>query len=909
MSQLSRDHRLLEILDAIAGLPSAEQNSYIDEHCADDPELQSEIRHLLKNTNKQPTQELAAVAFQGDQRSIGTEAGPFTLIKKIGEGGMGTVYLARHNRLNRNVAVKFIRQGRFATEDERQRFALEQKSLSHLSHPHIVTIFEAGFLDDDQPYYAMEYIEGTPLNTFCDITQLTIAQRVSLFIAICKAVHHAHKNLIVHRDLKPGNILVQTDGIPKLLDFGIAKALEAPDTPATESGMRIMTPQYAAPEQISGGPITVETDVYGLGIVLYELLAGCRPFDDSGNAKHEIIQAVLEATPPRPSIAAGASDSGAIHPAQRKRHLSGDLDTIILKALQKEPGRRYNTALELADDLERYLNGHPVLARPDSVTYRFGKFVRRHQTGVALGAASTVLLLITGLLYVINITQAQQEAERAQLRAERVRDFTIELLKPADPNIAQGDTLTAIDILARSSERLRTELKDEPEILAEMLDVVGEIYGGLGQYEIAIPLLEESVSLRRGWVNQNPLELATSLKHLGAVQIAINDLPAAHTNLQEAYTYASSSDNANPIEAPALLDLLGHVAFLEARYDDAESYIRQAVSGFDAVPVDNLTSGDRTLYQQGLASSLNNLGIILFYVRQNIDDAKSTLLRAYDLYQTLYPDQPHTDLISINNSLGEVNRRQGAYDASLPYYEEALKLSRALLGVHQTTAIMASNLAVALQQKGCTPEIRPYLEEVLAIRKVVLEPTHPSMGLTYHNLASNIQKCENNPVDAIPLFTRALEIFKASLQPDDLRFASTFYQLAEAHRQLGQYERALTNAQQALHIRRKKLTDPHSILARSEASVGLIFNAWQMPDSAIVYLKRSLNQFDRLEHPNVADLLTSTGALSDIFVAQGRCADALPLLETRLELIEKARPENTSELTSVLAKRNLCKTR
>ncbi|MFK7847991.1 MAG: tetratricopeptide repeat protein [Rhodothermales bacterium] len=915
MTDLARNRRLFALLDEVAEMTPTERMQHLDVHCADDADLRQEVERLMQTENVHQTEDLAAVSPAAAGQVPGNEVGPFVLLNKLGEGGMGTVYLARHNRLDTKVAVKFIKHGRFATALEKQRFEIEQKSLSNLSHPNIVQIFDAGLLPDGQPYYAMEYIDGIPLDKYCDNAQLSLSARIELFIQVARAIQHAHYKLVVHRDLKPNNVLIQQDGTVKLLDFGIAKLLEESDAPVTSDDGRIMTLEYAAPEQINGDDITVSTDIYGLGIVLYEILTGKRPFGHQDTTKNNLMQAILEETPLRPSTAVSADmpsatstksptdKTNAATTIKLKKQLEGDLDTIILKALQKEPARRYGSVQAFADDLERYLNGLPVKARPDSVTYRVGKFVRRHRAGVLSTLALMTLLITTAIFYVVNIAQARNDAEAALQRAERVTEFTISLFQPADPNVAQGDTLTAVEILDKGSKSVRSELQEEPEVLAEMLTVIGEIYGGLGQYDKAVSLLDESVDVRRTWAEEVPGDLSSSLKQLGGVHILRNDAELAKVNLEEALRYATIAHGPYHEETSTLLDMLGHVAFLQANYDDAENYFRQSIDHFDNIR----QVSDQDVLNEGLASALNNLGIILFYVRGNLEEADVQLQRAFSLYQELHSDSLHTNMIYINNSLGEINRKKENFETAVPHYKEGLRISRVLLGTHPLTATMASNLSVAMMQISCTPEIRTYLEEALNIRQQVLAENHASMGLTFHNLAGYAMSCEKNPAEAILLYEKGLEIINNSTQVADLRRAVAYYQLGEANRQVGDYEQAIHYGHKSLSIRKEKLQDPNTDLGRSYTSMGLTYDQWMKSDSADVYLQRGLKQFEDAGATDASSYKTGLNALTRKWAGEGRCDAARPLLETYLQLVTSEQPVDKEAQATILARQNQCK--
>ncbi|MEM9667262.1 MAG: serine/threonine-protein kinase, partial [Bacteroidota bacterium] len=484
------------LLDAVLDLAPADRATYLDQACAHDPSLRAEIEALLHLEDDDRLEDnaavfaapllsgLAATDSLGAPRSevdpgsaprIVAQIGPYRLVRQLGRGGMGAVYLAERadGVFEKQVALKVIRQG-LDTQDVLNRFAYERQILATLDHPHIARLYDGGLTPDGRPYFVMEYVDGLPLLTYCDQHRLRTEQRLALFRTVCRAVQYAHQNLVVHRDLKPSNILVTTDGQVKLLDFGIAKLLaeEAEEMePLTMTGQRLMTPAYAAPEQVQGGPITTATDVYQLGVLLYELLTGQRPYEIKKRVRQEIERAVLHATPERPStlvrkLGTDSTETASTITTARatsidglERKLRGDLDTIVLMALKKDPGRRYASAEQLAEDLRRHGQGLPVVAHRDSAGYRVRKWVQRNRAAAAVTVIIGLLLLSTATLgTVFAVTTARQaaaiereatRAEQAAAQAEGVNTFLQDILGSANPAEA-GYDVTVLQALRRA---------------------------------------------------------------------------------------------------------------------------------------------------------------------------------------------------------------------------------------------------------------------------------------------------------------------------------------------------------------------------------------------------------------------------------------------------------------------------
>jgi serine/threonine-protein kinase len=477
---------------------------------------------------------------------IGKRIGPYRLVGKLGEGGMSTVYLAEREdeQYRRQVAIKVVRSA-FAGEDQLRRFRAERQILASLDHPGIARLYDGGATEEGLPYLVMEYIEGEPIDDFCDRRRLTIAQRIELFRAVCSAVHYAHQNLVVHRDLKPGNILVTTAGLPRLLDFGIAKLLTPELLPAgpvtTVAWLRLMTPYYASPEQILGKPVTTGSDVYSLGLLLYKLLTGRLPRRFAGQAPAAIERVVTEEEPEKPSAAVGrggrdgpegpptpeagqleaVARARGVRPAQLRRLLAGDLDTVVLSALRRDPQRRYGSAEQLSEDLRRHLEGLPVLAHPDSLPYRAGKFLRRHR--LAVGAAAAILLLAVGAavafaLQSARLARERDRAERERVKAQRVAEFLEEVFSlshRADPRI---EPMTALEVLERGARKL-DQMGDQPQIQAALMHTMGRIYRDLGRFEQAAPLLERALAARTKLPEAEPAEVLENMEDLGVLLV------------------------------------------------------------------------------------------------------------------------------------------------------------------------------------------------------------------------------------------------------------------------------------------------------------------------------------------------------------------------------------------------------
>ncbi|MBN1940329.1 MAG: serine/threonine protein kinase, partial [Candidatus Aminicenantes bacterium] len=465
--------------------------------------------------------------------------GPYRLLQKIGEGGMGEVWIAeQHKPLHRRVALKLIKGG-MDTRQVITRFESERQALAMMDHPAIAKVFDAGETDEGRPYFVMEYIQGIPITEHCDKSRLTTQERLELFMRVCEGVQHAHQKAIIHRDLKPSNILVVIqDGkaVPKIIDFGVAKATAqslTERTMFTELGMLIGTPEYMSPEQaeMSRQDVDTRADVYSLGVILYELLIGSLPFDPKELRRagfDEIRRKIREVDPPKPSTKLSTMGEDSTVQAMNRRmerpalirQIRGDLDWIAMKALEKDRARRYGSPSDLAADIDRYLHLQPIVARPPSPMYKAKKFVRRHRVGVGVAAALAALLVAFSATTAVQARRIARERDRANQEAEtsrRISDFLTGLFQVSDPSEARGNSITAREILDKGAEKIEAELGDRPAIQARLMDTIGTVYTGLGLYDRAESILEQSLIIKRELYGEDDLGVADTLQNIGIV--------------------------------------------------------------------------------------------------------------------------------------------------------------------------------------------------------------------------------------------------------------------------------------------------------------------------------------------------------------------------------------------------------
>ena len=472
--------------------------------------------HFLEHPPSRPTDESAL---------SGQTIGAYRLISCIGQGGMGSVWLAERSdgRFERRVAVKFLNFA-VAAHGGAERFKREGSILGRLADPHIAELMDAGVTTKGEPYLVLEYVEGEHIDKYCDDRRLDVEVRIRLFLDVLSAVAHAHANLIVHRDLKPSNVLVRNDGQVKLLDFGIAKLLAddasaATPTLLTMEGGGALTPMFAAPEQVTGGPVTTATDVYALGVLLYSLLTGHHPAGEGTQSAADLIKAIVETEPLRASEASQSGDPISIAakrsttPDKLRRQVRGDLDTILGKALKKNPQERYVSVTAFADDLSRFLLHEPISARRDTTAYRAAKFVRRHRTGVAVAFGLVLLLVSFAVMQAVQLRRITRERDRA----DRIAKFMTDMFKASDPSEARGNNITAREILDKASKEIDSGLAKDPELQAHMMNIMGDVYDNLGLYPNAESLLTRAVEIERVVLGPNHPETLQSKRLLGWV--------------------------------------------------------------------------------------------------------------------------------------------------------------------------------------------------------------------------------------------------------------------------------------------------------------------------------------------------------------------------------------------------------
>jgi serine/threonine protein kinase len=702
LSAADRWRRVDALFAAVLETAAADREAFLAAATAEDGELRRAVEELLAADAAsatfldRPAGELLglvpAPALEAESR-----LGPYRLLRRLGDGGMGTVYLARRadEHYEQDVAVKVIRSG-LASPEALHRFFAERQILARLEHPGIARLYDGGSTEDGRPYLVMELVEGLPVDEYCDLHQLTIDRRLDLFRRICAAVEHAHQNLLVHRDLKPANILVTTAGEPKLLDFGIAKRLEpgtATRPDATQTGLRLMTPNYASPEQVRGDAVATPSDVYSLGVLLYELFAGRSPYRLTRGLPHEIEQAICEQEPERPSLAlfrAGAPSAGEIaaargtRPQALRRRLQGDLDNIVLMALRKEPQRRYGSAAELARDLENHVQSLPVAARSDTLSYRTAKFLRRHRAGTA--AAAVVALLVAG--FIVSLIVQDRRLVRERDKARYALSFLTDTFKDADPYHTKGERLTADEIMTRGADRVSRDLARQPDVQAALMDAIGEVERGLGRYDRAEPLLRRSLELRRAAFGPASLEVAESLEHLGRLQQDRSALAASERLLRGALAIKRARLGNGSLETAKALDELGVLLEAEGEPVEAEKLDREALAiamrvegAIGPTVAESLLQLAKAKLAQGNSMAAERLARQGLVVERGVLDARDPRL------------------YRVQTNVAEVLIAAGKPGEAEPLLRASLKAQLKLLGGgHPDVAVTEADLAAALRR-------------------------------------------------------------------------------------------------------------------------------------------------------------------------------------------------------------------
>ncbi len=811
--------------------PLSARDSYLDEACAGDRALRAEVEGLLKEHATEPEfmdaplidmgRALPPISMTPDSghesghsggHTSGHESariGQYRIVREIGAGGMGMVYLAMHEGpgFERPVALKVIRRG-LDTDDVLRRFQLERRILAALKHANVAHLIDAGQTPDGRPYFVMDFIEGAPIDVYCEREQLSLDQRLALFQKVCDAVQHAHNNLVVHRDLKPGNILVSKDGVPVLLDFGIGKLLESGVGElgvgeTTRTGLRAFTPEYAAPEQLRVEPAGVTTDVYGLGLLLYKLLTGHKPFEPSSG--HEYEKAVLEKEPTRPSVHGG-------------RALAGDLDTIILKALRKEPERRYSSVAALSDDVQRYLDGLPVRARADTLGYRTGKFVRRHRLALAAGVVVFVSL-VAATLY---STAQTRVVTRERDKAIEVQTFLLEMFGSMGPG--RSDSVSVRQLLDGQAALARTTYGNRPELLAQMQMVIGEGYDRLGLFAPAESLFTSALATRRA------------------------ALPNDHADVAIAAS------------------MLGWVNFERGRAPAGEVLLREAVGRWP----------DATPYNPAMhARSMNDLGVVL-EAQGKYDEAVDLYRRTLSIRRRLFGDSNRAVGVTMNN-LAMATSRKGDFKSAVAIAETALVVMRLVSGVdHQRSTLVQGNLANLKSQLGDVTGAEAQYRDLLPRQVRVSGAQHPVTAFSQLNFAS-VLRAQGKLAEAESILVQSLASFEKAYGAEHNRIALALAALGGVRSELGRHREARPMLERAVAMQKKVRGETHretaaaiSALGTLHANMGNWAEAERVQREALAVMTKALGE----KHIETAGVRSR---LARAVAAQGRREEAASL--------------------------------
>ncbi len=906
-----RWRRIEAIFEEVEALSGAEREARLAELCGGDEPLRREVLSLLAAEEAagtfldRPAGQSPGATVLPPSSAVGQRLGPYRVERKLGEGGMASVYLAvrADEEYRQQVAIKIFGYGADRS-DLLHRFRAERQILASLDHPNIARLLDGGTTEDGLPYLVMEYIDGVPIDRFCEQSGLGIDARIDLFREVCAAVQYAHQNLVVHRDIKPSNILVTADGRPHLLDFGIAKLLEGSnltEAAATLTGQRLMTPHYASPEQVAGRPVTTSTDVYALGVLLYVLLTGRLPYRLEGDRIGAVEQAVLEQEPERPSTAISSlfpGDDGLGTTTARDRRLArwlaGDLDNIVLMALRKEPQRRYASVELLSEDLRRYREGLTVRARPATLEYRVAKFVSRHRLGVGLAAGFFLLVLVLAVVMTVQavrLARQRDEIRRERDKAVEVARLLEEVFSKADPSEARGEEVTAREVLDKGASRVMAEMKGQPEVQAALAATMGKAYQGLGLNDSARPLLERSLALRRRLFGEEHPAVAESLEALGNLVQIQGDLDRAEA-LQRQGLRIRRKLLGNDDPAVALsLNGLATVLTAKAQYDEAERLLREALA------INRRHYGNE---HQEVATDLGNLGYVV-KLKGDLVAAEALYKETLRVLRKLFGNT-HPMIATQLNNLAVLQAERGDLVGAEKSYRESLAIAHRLYGEeHSEIALQLNNLAVVLTLRngpGDSEEAERLLRQSLAMRRKLLGPEHEQVAMAVNNLARVLED-RGDLAAARPLYEEALRISRKAFGDKHPRVASQLVNLANLLAAQGDRAAAEPLARQALAIRREVLGEKHPDVGASLVGLGTLRLARGAPAEAEPLLRQGLEILRAVlpaGHPRIAEGESQLGACLE---ARGRAAEAGPLLASGYEALARARgPANPKTIAA-----------
>ncbi len=795
------------------------------------------------------------------QASEGSRIGAYRLVKHLGTGGMAEVWLAERDDgvLQQKVAIKLLHP--LMGANAAQRFRSERHILSALRHDGIAKILDAGTAPDLPPYLVLEYVDGVAITDYCQQHDLGLNKRLEIFREVCDAVGYAHRRLIVHRDLKPSNIMVTQAGRVKLVDFGIAKLLDPKaiatgEAPLTKTGLFLMTPDYAAPEQVRGETITTATDVYGLGVLLFEILTGVRPFDLQGKSASEVERIVCETTPDKPSTGLANGEMKRKSYGDWSKRLRGDLDTIVLKSIRKEPDERYATVQDLADDVGRYLNGRPVTARPATFGYRARKFVQRNRVGVA----ATVLVASAVIAGVVATAWQANAARQESARAQAVSDFLFDLFEGADPETNPGEPLTVLNLLDEGADKVST-LQAGPHAQTDMLRILGTLYSKLGEVEKGEAFLRQATD-----VADTRLHAQSSAAQEANISLAIHLASVGDPVEAENILQRLLSDGAGEHLTTALT-WTGVAQMKRGDYEQAEEHLRMAID----VPTQNA----QALQREAARMELGNL----LMHQERWEEAESTLRQVFASRKSAL-GHDHVDVAIVLWNLAELMLKTARFPEAETLHREILDIRKTIYpNGHPNIARSLGTLGAAIQRQGRFEEAGQFYQQAVDAWDPRFGRANPSLGEIYANLAA-LRYRLGDLEGAVDYQSNALNIWNEIWgEQDDNMVAAGLNNLGVMYRELGVYGEANIYISDALSMRRRLHGDSHATVGMSLANLGRLRLLEGRLEQAEQYSLEGLAICEKQLPEGHPALLASQMAAGAALTERDKPGDAISLLQ------------------------------